>query len=81
MIRYTPNAGFSGNDVFTYLVDDSFGLTDTATVTVTVNADALPVANPDDAQTSQDTPTDGINVLANDDDTIRTTSSPITTSS
>ena len=66
-IRYTPNPGFSGNDVFTYLLDDSFGLTDTATVTVTVNADALPVANPDNEQTSQDTPV-AISVLDNDTD-------------
>jgi hypothetical protein len=67
VIRYTPNPGFSGNDVFTYLLDDSFGLTDTATVTVTVTADALPVANPDSAQTSQDTPL-AISVLDNDTD-------------
>ena len=35
-IAYTPNAGFSGTDSFTYTVTDPGGLSDTATVSVTV---------------------------------------------
>ena len=35
--RYTPNADFNGTDSFTYTVT-SGGLTETATVNVTVNA-------------------------------------------
>ncbi|MEZ4884217.1 MAG: Ig-like domain-containing protein [Chitinophagales bacterium] len=34
---YTPNAGFSGTDTFTYQICDNGGLCDEATVTVTVN--------------------------------------------
>ena len=40
-VRYTPVAGFSGTDTFTYTADDGNGGTDSATVTVTVSA--LPV--------------------------------------
>ena len=35
-VVYTPNAGFSGSDIFTYTITDPEGLTDTATVLVTV---------------------------------------------
>jgi hypothetical protein len=38
---YTPNAGFSGTDSFVYAVDDGYGGTDTATVTVDVEAEGL----------------------------------------
>ena len=37
-VAYTPNAGFSGTDTFTYSVDDGNGGSATATVTVTVRA-------------------------------------------
>ncbi len=33
---YTPNAGFTGTDSFTYIVSDGKGGTATATVTLTV---------------------------------------------
>jgi uncharacterized delta-60 repeat protein/uncharacterized repeat protein (TIGR01451 family) len=36
-IVYTPNANFNGVDSFTYTIDDGWGGTDTATVSVTVN--------------------------------------------
>jgi large repetitive protein len=39
-ITYVPKNNFSGNDTFTYTVKDAAGLTDTATVTVTVKPDA-----------------------------------------
>jgi hypothetical protein len=35
-VLYTPQAGFSGTDSFTYTVDDHFGGISTATVSVTV---------------------------------------------
>ena len=37
-IQYTPNAGFSGTDVFSYVVNDSAGETATAVVRVDVTA-------------------------------------------
>jgi subtilisin-like proprotein convertase family protein len=36
-ITYTPNAGFAGEDSFTYTISDGQGGTETATVTVAVN--------------------------------------------
>lgn len=36
-IIYTPEANFTGEDSFTYSIEDSNGVTDTAQVTVTVN--------------------------------------------
>jgi hypothetical protein len=49
-ITYTPNAGFSGTDSFTYTVADGHGLTATATVTITVRP-AAPVATADSGTT------------------------------
>jgi large repetitive protein len=43
---YTPDAGFNGNDTFTYMAHDPDGGMDTATVTVTVAA-APPPPPPD----------------------------------
>ncbi|NRB40264.1 MAG: tandem-95 repeat protein [Pseudomonadales bacterium] len=37
-LNYTPAAGFSGSDNFSYTVSDAAGATATATVTITVNA-------------------------------------------
>jgi hypothetical protein len=54
--------------VFTYTIQDSFGFTDTATVTVTINPiNDDPVANPDSDITPYET---GIttNVVVNDTD-------------
>lgn len=46
---YTPNAGYTGSDSFTYTVSDGHGGTSTATVSITVNAvvpvNHAPVAN------------------------------------
>ena len=67
VIRYTPNPGFAGTDTVTYQVSDGRGLTDTATVTITV-LNALPVAVSDSASTPTNTPTGQIDVVANDTD-------------
>ncbi|SEG75008.1 Ig-like domain-containing protein [Bosea lathyri] len=42
--RYTPNAGFSGADNFTFLVDDGRGGKDTATLDLTVKSSTSSVA-------------------------------------
>jgi hypothetical protein len=67
-VTYTPAPDFTGNDSFSYSVDDGFNGTATASVSVTVTApDQAPVANPDSV-----TITRGdivvIDVLANDFD-------------
>ena len=61
-VVYTPNADFNGSDSFTYTVT-SGGVTETATVNVTVNAVA-DIAN-DTATTNEDTAVNVL-VLAND---------------
>ncbi|MCK4294016.1 MAG: tandem-95 repeat protein [Planctomycetes bacterium] len=67
-ITYTPNTNFNGTDQFTYSIDDGNGGTDSATVTIIVNAvNDDPVANDDVATTSEDTGTT-IDVLGNDSD-------------
>lgn len=68
-ITYTPAAGFTGTDSFTYTIADPDGLTASATVTVTVQAagNRPPVANPDSAVTRSGQPVQ-IDVLANDTD-------------
>lgn len=74
---YTPNAGFTGTDVFTYTISDGNGGTDTATVTVVVNAvippNNVPVAVADSITVAEGgmatTLTGGAtSVLANDSD-------------
>ena len=67
-IIYTPNANFNGQDTFEYRIKDENGLTDTATVTVTVGPENdAPEAADDTATTDEDTPVT-IDVLANDTD-------------
>lgn len=61
---YTPKAGFSGSDSFTYTLQDSDGRTSTSTVAVTVTSDT-PTAVADSLITSQNT-AGTITVLAND---------------
>lgn len=53
---YTPNAGFSGEDSFTYTVSDPSGENDTGTVTITVNEspNSAPVADDDSYSTGFD---------------------------
>ncbi len=64
-IVYTPNAGFTGTDTFTYEVKDPKGNTKTATVSVTVKASGIN-AEDDVASTTQGQAVT-IDVLANDD--------------
>jgi len=67
-IVYTPTAGFSGADTFTYQISDPDGATASATVTVNVAAgNTAPVAVNDTANTNAATPV-SIAVLANDTD-------------
>ncbi|MEW8658243.1 MAG: retention module-containing protein, partial [Candidatus Thiodiazotropha endolucinida] len=66
--QYTPNAGFTGTDSFTYTVSDGNGGFDTATVMITVaGVNDGPVAIGDSASTSENTPIT-IDVLTNDSD-------------
>lgn len=62
VIRYVPNAGFVGQDTFTYAVKDSLG--NTATATVTVNILGAPVAVDDEFDAASG---DTFLVIANDD--------------
>lgn len=67
-IIYTPNSGFTGTDIFDYTITDGNGGTQTATVTVTVEATNIPpIAVDDTASTAFETPV-VINVAANDSD-------------
>ncbi|PWR00173.1 Ig-like domain-containing protein [Leucothrix pacifica] len=68
---YTPNAGFSGSDSFTYVIEDLAGLTSEATVFITVNEAATvnidPTATDDSGETLSGKSVH-INVLENDSD-------------
>jgi outer membrane protein OmpA-like peptidoglycan-associated protein len=70
-ISYTPAAGYSGADSFTYTISDGRGGSATATVSVTVNppvvANQPPVAVNDDGNVLKGYDIN-INVLANDSD-------------
>ena len=70
-VSYTPMAGYSGSDSFTYTISDGRGGTATASVNVTVNPAAesnqAPVAVDDDGGVLKGLRTD-IDVLANDSD-------------
>ncbi|WP_321288486.1 Ig-like domain-containing protein [uncultured Sunxiuqinia sp.] len=69
---YTPNAGYLGEDVFTYLLSDGQGGTDMASVYITVisdhsTANQPPVANEDAYVTKENVKVTG-NMLENDYD-------------
>ncbi len=69
---YTPDAGFSGTDSFTYEISDGRGGTAQATVTLPVSAvNNAPIAQADSAQADEDTVLTvdaAAGVLANDSD-------------
>ncbi|SNY04811.1 beta strand repeat-containing protein [Paractinoplanes atraurantiacus] len=65
-IRYTPAAGYTGTDTFTYVIKDAAGSTATGTVTVSVG-NAAPVATGDAAAVLTGKHVD-VDVLANDTD-------------
>lgn len=63
---YIPNAGYTGNDSFTYTVCDADGECSTATVTINVSEpDKIPVAVNDDVNLDEDNTLNG-DVSAND---------------
>ena len=67
-VTYTPNANFHGSDLFTYVVSDGNGGTDTGTVTVIVTSvNDPPVAMGDSTTTDEDRAI-VIRVLDNDTD-------------
>lgn len=67
-VMYSPSAGFSGTDSFTYTISDGQGGTDTARVTVIVSrVNDPPIAQDDSASTDEETLV-SIPVLANDRD-------------
>jgi VCBS repeat-containing protein len=64
--QYTPNADFNGSDSFGYLVSDADGESDSATVSITVNAvNDTPVAAADSASVNEDSQVSG-DLSAND---------------
>ncbi|MBN1581056.1 MAG: tandem-95 repeat protein, partial [Anaerolineae bacterium] len=71
VVTYTPNAGFTGSDSFTYTILDEHGFASnvaTVTITVTQAPNAAPVAQNDTASTVRNVAVT-VDVLANDSDT------------
>ncbi|GAB4251164.1 MAG: hypothetical protein Kow00109_26940 [Acidobacteriota bacterium] len=67
-VQYTPAAGYTGTDQFSYTVTDGKGGTASALVQVTVTGgDQPPVAGDDAVTTPEDTPVE-LDALANDTD-------------
>ena len=73
-VVFTPTANWHGTETFTYTVNDSHGGSDTASVTVTINAvNDLPVANDDTYTIDEDAQDEWMfTVLANDTDDDKT---------
>ena len=68
-VLYAPAADFAGTETFSYTIADNAGLTDTATVTVTVTSvNDAPVAVDDTATVDEDSVDNVIAVLGNDTD-------------
>ena len=73
---YTPTAGFTGDDSFTYKAHSSVaGATDSAAATVSIHVAGPPTANPDNGfiATEDQTFTSATSVLANDTNSEPTT--------
>ncbi len=68
-IIFTPALNFTGSDSFTYTANDIYSVSNTGTVTITVNpVNDAPVANNDSDSTTEDTAITTVNVLSNDTD-------------
>ncbi len=68
-VYYTPDTNYNGADSFTYTISDGNGGTDTATVSITVNAENdPPTANDDITTVDEDSSSNQIDSLNNDDD-------------
>ena len=70
-VSYTPTAGYTGADTFTYTITDGKGGTATATVAITVQpvaANRPPVANNDAFTVATSSTNNTLDVLANDSD-------------
>ncbi|MBU3011882.1 tandem-95 repeat protein [Polaribacter vadi] len=66
-ITYTPPTNFSGTDSFTYNIQDANGDASKATVTITVNnINTLPTATADEFTVNEDSASNTIDVLEND---------------
>ncbi|MEX1378355.1 MAG: Ig-like domain-containing protein, partial [Eubacteriales bacterium] len=67
-LTYTPDADYNGEDTIEYMVQDNQLLSDTATITITINqVNDAPITNDDTASSNEDVAVT-INVLANDSD-------------
>lgn len=67
VVRYTPNAGFTGSDRFSYTVSDSLVEAQGEVTVVVTDVNGGPTAVADAASTNENTPV-SIQVLANDTD-------------
>ena len=80
VVKYTPKSGYTGSDSFAYEVIDGNGGSDTATVTIAVAANNVPVAN-NQSYTAQKNGSLSITLDASDADdddlTVRITSLPV----
>ena len=65
-VVYTPNAGFIGNETFSYTIQDGSGATATATVAVDVEAVTLPRARRDSFTVVEDSHDNNLDVFGND---------------
>jgi len=66
-LSFTPNPGYTGSDSFTYVIDDGYGATASASVSVTISAaNQAPVANADGVNIS---PGDTVLIPVLDNDT------------
>jgi large repetitive protein len=78
-VVYTPRAGFTGNETFTYTISDGNGGTSTATVTATVSPAVPPPTVVGESFTiSEDAAAADFNVLSNDTPPVSTDTLTIT---